>query len=85
MSLLLTLGSFFDLKAEQVQALWASRVPTMAFFFFFLAPEITGTFSLAFEKGRIGEVRNYTGTEKKILFKIIVESVLFKWPVSLHV
>ena len=57
----------------------------MAFFFFFLAPEITGTFSLAFEKGRIGEVRNYTGTEKKILFKIIVESVLFKWPVSLHV
>lgn len=35
---------------------------------------------MAFEKGRIGKVQNYTGTKKKVLLKIIIESVLFKWP-----
>lgn len=41
---------------------------------------ITGTFSLAFEKGNTGKVQNDIGTKMKILIKIIVASVLFKWP-----
>lgn len=44
-----------------------------------MAHKITGTFSLAFEKGKIGKVQNYIGTKRKILFKIIVASVPFKW------
>lgn len=35
---------------------------------------------LAFGKGRIGKVQNSVGTEQKILLKITVKSVLFKWP-----
>lgn len=31
-------------------------------------------------KGQNWEVQNYVGTRKKILLKIVVESVLFKWP-----
>lgn len=44
-----------------------------------MAHEITGTFSLAFEKGKIGKVQNYIGTRREILLKIIVASVPFKW------
>jgi hypothetical protein len=36
---------------------------------FFMAHKITGTFSLAFEKGKIGKVQNYIGTKRKILLK----------------
>lgn len=45
----------------------------------FMAHKITGTFSLAFEKGKIGKVQNYIGTKKKIRLKIIVTSIPFKW------
>lgn len=47
---------------------------------FSMAHKITGTFSLAFEKGRIGKVQNYIGTKRKIFFlKIIAASAPSKW------
>ena len=46
---------------------------------FFMTHKITGTFSLAFVKGKIGKVQNYIGTKRKILLKITVASVPCKW------
>ena len=46
---------------------------------FSMARKITGTFSLAFGKGKVGKVQNYIGVIRKMLLKITVASVPCKW------
>lgn len=51
---------------------------------FFMTHKITGTFSLAFVKGKIGKAQNYIGTKRKILLKITVASVPVSGLISLR-
>lgn len=60
--------------------LWTLSGVQMHYLAHVTAHQITRTFSSAFEKGETGKVQNQIGTKMKILLKIIVESVLFKWP-----
>lgn len=59
--------------------MWILSGVQMHYIAYMIAHKIARTFSLAFEKGKTGKVQNYIGTKVKILLKLIVESVLFKW------
>lgn len=53
---------------------------TNALLCLFYSPQDNMNIFFGIWKGQNWEVQNYIGTKKKILLKIIVESVLFKWP-----